>query len=431
MPKENCPTIIIHRGTHQIGGCVTEIRSKSGTRIAIDIGENLPSLEKEKQKQLKIPGLTKYTRNNKQEKKFDAVFVTHYHGDHVGLYNSVVKDIPIYAGEHTKNIYKMLQERILPGKVRRREISQREANQRLKRINDFNIYSEDKPVRKGDIKITPIKSDHSAFDAHMLLIECDGKKILHTGDFRLHGIMGSELFKKLEKNVTKIDYLICEGTTLSRGDSKDNLKIQSEDDIGKEAKKIFKENKYNFVYCSSTNIDRIAEIYEAANSNHRLFVCDEYQKLVLEYINFVAEKENLSNIYKFGKNKVKTYGNNLTQIMDKNGFVMIVRANKLFKKIMNNWKTDSTFIYSTWDGYLLEEYYELYKNIQDFVPKDSKLIYLHTSGHADRESIKKVINILKPETIIPIHGETPEMFEKIGLKNCKIVILHDEEEYYI
>ena len=40
--------IIIYRGTHQIGGCITEIQSNNGTRIAIDIGENLPTINKEK-----------------------------------------------------------------------------------------------------------------------------------------------------------------------------------------------------------------------------------------------------------------------------------------------------------------------------------------------------------------------------------------------
>ena len=33
--------ITVHRGTHQIGGCVTEIRSV-GKRIIIDVGSNLP-----------------------------------------------------------------------------------------------------------------------------------------------------------------------------------------------------------------------------------------------------------------------------------------------------------------------------------------------------------------------------------------------------
>lgn len=44
--------IIVYRGTHQIGGCVTEIQSNNGTRIAIDIGENLPSVNNEKNKKL-------------------------------------------------------------------------------------------------------------------------------------------------------------------------------------------------------------------------------------------------------------------------------------------------------------------------------------------------------------------------------------------
>ncbi len=35
--------VIIHRGAHQIGGCITEVQSDNGTKIIIDIGENLPS----------------------------------------------------------------------------------------------------------------------------------------------------------------------------------------------------------------------------------------------------------------------------------------------------------------------------------------------------------------------------------------------------
>ena len=34
--------ITIHRGLNQIGGCITEIQSLSGTKILIDLGHNLP-----------------------------------------------------------------------------------------------------------------------------------------------------------------------------------------------------------------------------------------------------------------------------------------------------------------------------------------------------------------------------------------------------
>ena len=69
--------VIIHRGTHQIGGCVTEIKSEKGTRIAIDIGENLPTISENEKTEMEVEGLTKGKAN------FDAVFVTHYHGDHI------------------------------------------------------------------------------------------------------------------------------------------------------------------------------------------------------------------------------------------------------------------------------------------------------------------------------------------------------------
>lgn len=39
--------ITIHRGKDQIGGCITEIESKSGSRIIIDLGHNLPKGDKE------------------------------------------------------------------------------------------------------------------------------------------------------------------------------------------------------------------------------------------------------------------------------------------------------------------------------------------------------------------------------------------------
>ena len=76
--------VIIHRGTHQIGGCITQIRSDKGTRIAIDIGQNLPSKGKNKLDEIDIPGLTSGNMD------FKAVFVTHYHGDHIGLYNKIL-----------------------------------------------------------------------------------------------------------------------------------------------------------------------------------------------------------------------------------------------------------------------------------------------------------------------------------------------------
>ena len=71
--------IKIYRG-HQIGGCVTVIRTDK-TKIVIDFGENLPG--NDNTEELTIEGLTYGTPD------VDAVFFTHYHGDHIWIYTGL------------------------------------------------------------------------------------------------------------------------------------------------------------------------------------------------------------------------------------------------------------------------------------------------------------------------------------------------------
>lgn len=381
--------IIIHRGTHQIGGCITEIQSEKGTRIAIDIGENLPSAERKEKNELEIKGLTK-----EGEQNFDAVFVTHYHGDHIGMFNKVLEGIPIYVGEISKEIYQILERRLVKAKFA--------TIQELERIEKFKTYSIKKKVTIKDIMITPIEVDHSAFNAHMLLIECDGKKVLHTGDFRLHGQRGKSVIPALEKYVGKVDVLICEGTTLSRVKEEP----MTERELQMKAEEIFKDNPYTFVMCSSTNIDRIAAIYKAALKANRLVICDKYQKEMLLYIDSIAR----SSLYQF-KGKLLSYDNNIVNLMRQRGFVMFVRVNNNTAKRAMKQFPSYAFVYSQWEGYLSEKYKEEYAEIQNFVPAD--YMYLHTSGHASFEAIRKVAEVVKPKVLIPIHSENPEAFEML------------------
>ena len=83
--------IIIHRGTHQIGGCTTEYRTKN-TRIFIDFGAELDS---ENAKPFDIEGVTKGKIN------CDAVFFTHsYKRINMFLWSALqqtLTDLPEYA----------------------------------------------------------------------------------------------------------------------------------------------------------------------------------------------------------------------------------------------------------------------------------------------------------------------------------------------
>ena len=378
--------IKIHRGVDQIGGCITEIRSKK-TRILIDVGTELPN-----------------TKNNvkanvsKISKKCDAVFITHYHLDHIGEYMKVKKKIPIYIGEQAKDIFMIYQKRMKEPRLS--EITQ----EHIDRLRTFKTFESNSPIEVGDMKITPIRVDHSAYDSYMFLIEANGKRILHTGDFRTHGPIGRDI-PKLLKTVGKVDVLICEHTTLSRTDET----FMTEEMLQKEAVSLIKNNKYVFIMCASTNIDRIASFYHAnKKAGSKIFICDDYQKDILDYV--TKASKTYTNYYNFSD--VKHFDSKIYDEMVDKGFCMLVRSNYFSKKFMHspNFKK-YLFIYSQWQGYIQGDTAD--ESIAKFVPKD--YYYLHTSGHATAEGITQICNIVKPEVIIPIHGENSRHFDKLNL----------------
>lgn len=82
--------ITVHRGTDQIGGCVTEYES-NGWKLFVDYGEQLPGAPVS-DKALEIEGLT-YGNLRKS-----ALLITHYHGDHIGKI-AVIRKKPLFQRE--------------------------------------------------------------------------------------------------------------------------------------------------------------------------------------------------------------------------------------------------------------------------------------------------------------------------------------------
>ncbi len=380
--------ITIHRGSCQIGGCCTEIATETN-RVLIDFGSEL-----EGKALLSINGVTD------GESNCNAVLFTHYHGDHIGLIEHINKDIPLYIGDLSLDI-----------------INKQNEHQNIFResvIQRIRTYNAGQSLVFGDIKVTPFMVDHSAFDSHMFLIEAGGKKVLHTGDFRKHGFRGKGLIPMLRKYVGDIDVLVCEGTTLSR---QKNIAM-TETELANKAKVLLKENKYVFVACASTNIDRIAAFCSAVPRG-KYCVCDAYQKTIL---NIVKEKSgHFSELYTFPKTLV--YSPSLDDKMSKQGFCMFIRLrNHLSTKLLEQYRDrDPLVIYSMWHGYL-EQNDNLAASLEGF-----RLEELHTSGHADLQTIKEVITNTKPKMIIPIHTDNPNNF--MQLHEVKVVC--DGEEILV
>lgn len=399
--------ISIIRGADQIGGCITEI-SSDNCKILIDLGSNLPGTDSEEFSSQQIHDITKDA---------DAIFYTHYHGDHVGLMGYVPKNIPQFIGKGAKEVLKIKYKTL-------------HKEDYLAIAQTMHTYEADKRIDvagKGEICVTPYFISHSAFDAYMFKIECEGKTILHTGDFRGHGFIGNKLPKLLTTYIGQVDILITEGTMLGRKQEP----VITENDIKKNAINFLKSHKYVYALCSSTDMDRLAAFHDACKKNDRVFVVDTYQKEVLNV--FTKFSGSIVNLFDFsdcfelgGLNNPK-----IQKLFRWKGFLMPVRASqiKLVRALMQIYNDEpSWLLYSMWGGYAIPnrsytnnsiiELRALFgNNIMDGV-KDK----FHTSGHADIETLQEVCKIVKPRIgIIPIHKEKSTHFEDLPeVKNYKV-----------
>lgn len=159
--------IKIYRGTHQIGGCATEISTEKH-RVIIDFGAKLSDSESGK-------GLTDEQLVEKvfqNGKPCEAVLFSHYHGDHIGLYRKIPEGIPLYLGKTAKKIMEQITERLdkLP------DVTEKG----LPRVQAVKPYYPAKPLLFGDIGITPYAEAFGETEAFAMY--CDKLKMLQDGE---------------------------------------------------------------------------------------------------------------------------------------------------------------------------------------------------------------------------------------------------------
>ena len=406
--------IKVYRGTHQIGGCVTEYEYQ-GRHLFVDYGEELPGGPQTGD--LQVEGLT-YGDISKS-----ALLITHYHGDHIGCIPKLPKDLPIFMGRISRDIQMELSNRLQMVDSFHRNMSER-----LKTVHTFGPG---RPFSWGSFHIMPVTVDHSAFDAYAFKVEAGGVSAFHTGDFRTHGFRSGRLSDVIEKFVGKVDYVVCEATNISRP----LAASQSEHDLQKEYQELFKENKGNVVYSSSTNIDRLFGLYHAAKNAGRVFIIDEYQKKIMD---IVTQRDSLwskSRLYQFLEHykpfvlsvlKGEFWMNDrFKDLLEKKGYVLMARSNPTFDSLIKRIPGEKQVYLSMWDGYVDKSKAAYNEQLAKSLGKG--YLRMHTSGHCDMNSLREVFRLLHPKAIVPIHTEKPEDFAQLFGDEWSVVVLNDGE----
>lgn len=404
--------LTIHRGAQEIGGSCVQITTGEHT-VLLDAG--LPLGETRSEIDL-----------NRID--FSDVFVSHPHQDHFGMIENIPPGKKVHIGETARQFVETT--RIFLGKP--------------PLTNTFSTINNRTWVEiTPDFRVMPYLMDHSCVDSFGFLIEAEGKRIYYSGDFRAHGKRRQVFDWFLNDPPRNVDILLMEGTMMGR----DNMAYPTEESVKNGILNVIREleDKACFLICSGQHIDRLCAAYHACILANRTFVVDIYTAYILQMVSQrfssvpgVGNAPNLKVLTKgitarahyarIAENRNR-FSTSLSKLFQKQNSIDIETVLKdpghYFLKI-------STFtdilekldqcgvIYSMWSGYLQEAKYQAIKDH----PRIS-FHEIHTSGHAVRDDLKRMVAAVQAKRLVPIHTEHGDAYR--DLFGDSVHVLQDGE----
>ena len=393
IPASTAVRLTVHRATHEIGGNCIEISAPEGHRLILDVGRPLDAPEDAHELLPKSLDITH---------PVDGVLISHPHMDHYGLLEETPSSWPIFSGEATQRLIKLTSAifgKTLP--------------------HTFVSWRSGGTFQIGPFVVTPFLIDHSAFDAHMLLIQVCGKRIMYSGDFRTHGRKSALVGRLMISPPKRLDILLMEGTNL--GSDKPCI---TEDDLEGEFVELFRSTTGRvFVAWSAQNIDRTVTLYRAYLKTGRTLVVDLYTAEVMEALaDFgklprpgwknlkVVVTSAFARMYRrTGREsfveRMIPYGISASKLADTPAKWVVMTRPSLIRDYIRKEivpTADDAWSWSMWRGYLNnKDGAFVYKWFTD---AGSRAVHLHTSGHASPANLRAFAQAMNPSRLVPIHG---------------------------
>lgn len=392
--------VCIHQGAATVGGNCIELISSSGERLLLDAG-----------RPLEIPEILSAPIPPSLDisSPVAGIVLSHAHSDHCGMLASLPASWPVYCGAATGRLLHLF------AAVRGKKIRQ-----------PCVFWTTGKTVSIGSFSVTPYLIDHSAFDAHAVSIEADGRHIFYSGDFRSQGRKGILTQALMRQPPRPIDVLVMEGTNLTAGPL---IKpTPTERSLEEACVRLFRKTEGRiFVSCSSANIDRLVTLYRACKKSGRILAVDLFCALLLlrlrefghipqpdwqgGHMRTVVTRRMANLIKRMGEEEIIGYlkscgvAISARKLADQpHKWVIATRESLIadFRKKGIATTDRDCWVWSMWSGYLHQD--AARESREFFAPchKES----LHTSGHASPELLKAFAKALQPEILLPVHGES-------------------------
>ena len=412
--------------------------------------------------------------------KVDAILISHAHADHFGCVGFVDFNIPIVASPMTLAIIKALsdcghtsvgmdafysskRERKRDGRVldtinwrksdsigSRPLIFTEKLEENLKEFmsmhpnkkRSFNFENYDTSTIAFNVRTYPV--DHSIYGARAYVVEGE-ETVAYTGDIRLHGENGY-LTLEFAKKARDSSILIVEGTRTSRHEHSST----SERDVKENIKKDLDEaDGLVIIDFSARNFERLKSIDEISRNLRELVITEKdfytLHALKAAGLNIISSNMRVYRPLKIKREKWIEYLEENTDIEDRyinpeeirkdeDNFILSFSLYDM-PNLLDIKPKKGTYIYSSTEA--LDEEQEF-----DFITLNNWLKRFnfetkgfrinaegkpefdkgyHASGHASPEDLKKIIDTIDPDIIIPVHTINSMWFTENYQERVRIV----------
>lgn len=360
--------------------------------IVIDAGMSFPS-EDLLGVDCVIPDITYLTSN---QDKVKGIVLTHGHEDHIGALPYVLRElhVPVYGTRLTIGL--------LESKLKE---ARNIGKQRLV------VVKHGEPFRVGHLEIELIKTCHSIPDASAIAVHTPLGVIFHTGDFKFD----QTPVDGVTTDFQRIAEISARGVLLMMSDSTNAMRpgfSMSESNIGDTFEKIFPHIKGRILIATfASNVHRLQQVLDVAYANRRKVVVTG--RSMLNTIGVASESGflNIPPHTLIEMDEMRQYPDNQLVILCTGSQGEPMAA--LSRMAMSEHRQvhigpGDTVIFS---ANPIPGNEKLVSKVIDMLFKlgatviDNNDQRVHVSGHASREELKMMLNLVKPKYFMPVHGE--------------------------
>ena len=340
------------------------------------------------------------------DKKDDllGIVLTHAHEDHIGAIAHIWPQIKckIFSTPFTAVL-----------------IKEKFKEKRIDIGNNLKILDLNGTVNLNPFKIVFITLTHSILEPNGLRIETPAGVILHTGDWKVdpNPLIGGKINSDRLKEIGKEGVLamICDSTNVfSIG------KSGSELDVRKSLLNIMLRLKKRIIVTSfASNVARMETVFDCAKktgrqislvgrSMHRIYKAAKQ----CGYLKDIIEPIDPRDAKKISREKIVylctgSQGEPMGAMMRISSYV---HPDVFIEK-------DDTVIFSSKiipgnEKKLYKLHNQLVKDGIEVISEENE--FVHVSGHPNRDDLKDMYNWVKPQCVIPVHGEHRHMIEHIN-----------------